>query len=139
MKNRLITGIGAVLFGLLVAIGPQVFFKLCEAKSDGTWMKCHWTGQVEIGVGLLIVILGISILLFSSLQVRLGLSIATFFSGILGFMVPTTLIGGCKMETMVCRAVTFPALTVIFALIIIGFAVNTYYLYRQQAQEVKKQ
>lgn len=137
MKNRLFTGTSVALFGLLAAIGPQLFFKLCEAADNGTWMKCHWTGQAEIGVGLLITILGISILLFSSTQVRLGLSIAIVFSGILGFIIPTVLIGGCKMETMPCRAVTFPALTAIYTIVIVGFAFNTCYLYIKQSQGEK--
>jgi hypothetical protein len=96
----------------------------------GRWMKCHWTGQAEIGVGILVALLGGALIFFSDSKVRLGLSIAVILSGILTLLFPAMLIGGCAMETMNCRSVTFPALTVISVLTIAGFAANTVYLYR---------
>lgn len=98
--------------------------------ADGRWMKCHWTGQAEIGVGILVILLGGALIFFPDNKVRLGLSIAVLLSGILALLLPHVLIGGCAMETMNCRAVTFPALTVISILTIAGFAANTVYLYR---------
>ncbi|MDR0653083.1 MAG: DUF4418 family protein, partial [Synergistaceae bacterium] len=74
--------------------------------------------------------LGVAIVFFSDNKVRLGLSVAVILSGILALSLPAALIGGCAMETMPCRAVTFPALTVISILTIAGFAANTVYLYR---------
>ncbi len=128
MKNRLFSGIGAVLSGLLISIGPQSIFKPCEAKSDGSWMLCHWTAQAEIGVGLLIVVLGVLLLTFPSQQTRLGLSIAVALAGILAILFPAVLIGGCAMKTMLCQSVTFPALQVIGVLTVAGFTVNSVFL-----------
>jgi hypothetical protein len=98
----------------------------------GRWMKCHWTGQAEIGAGILVALLGGALIFFSDNKVRLGLSISVILSGILTLLLPTALIGGCAMETMSCRSVTFPALTVIAILTIVGFAANTVYLYRDR-------
>ena len=128
MKNRLITGIGAIISGLLIFIGPRTIFKLCEAKPDGSWMKCHWTGEAELGVGLLIVALGVLLLIFSSKRTRLGLSVAVAFAGIPVLLFPTVLIGGCMMKTMACQSVTFPALIVIGIITVIGFTFNSLFL-----------
>ena len=132
MKNRIISGLSAIIMGLLIALGPQFLFKLCEPMANGRWMKCHWTGQAEIGVGLLIVALGVMLLLLSSEEVRLGLSLSLTFTGGLGLAFPHALIGGCEMARMPCRAVTFPALTVTSVLVIVIFAINSFYLYRRR-------
>ena len=128
MKNRLITGIGAIISGLLISIGPKTIFKLCEAEPDGSWPKCHWTGQAELGVGLLIVALGVLLLIFSSKRTRLGLSIAVALGGILVLLFPTVLIGGCAMKNMACQRVTFPALIVMGIITVIGFTFNSLFL-----------
>jgi hypothetical protein len=132
MKNRIISGIGAIIAGLLIALGPQFLFKLCEPMTSGRWMKCHWTGQAEIGVGFLIAALGVLMLLSSSQETRLGLSMPLVLAGCLALSLPHSLIGGCEMASMPCRKVTFPSLTVISVLTIVGFAANTFYLYRER-------
>jgi hypothetical protein len=129
VKNRVISGAGAIIAGLLISLGPQFLFKLCPPMEGGRWMTCHWTGQGEIGVGGLIAILGCLMVFFSDNKVRFGLSVSVSLSGIPALLLPV-LIGGCAMETMSCRSVTFPALTVISILTVAGFAANAVYLYR---------
>jgi hypothetical protein len=131
MKNRIIGGVSAVVLGLLVALGPQFLFKVCETMGD-TFMKCHWSAQAEIGIGALIAALGIAITLFSSPKTRLGLVIGIFLSGILALLIPHVLIGGCSMPSMQCRKIAFPAITVIGILILIGAALNAIYLARKK-------
>jgi hypothetical protein len=135
MKNRIITGVAAIVAGLLIALGPQYMFRLCPQTADGHWMTCHYTGNAEIGVGLLIAVLGAALLLFSSPRTRLGLSLALALTGVLALLLPTVLIGGCMMETMACRRVTFPALTVLSSLVLAGFALNSFYLARRARRE----
>jgi hypothetical protein len=129
MKNRIISGGSTIIFGLLIALGPQFLFKVCEVV-DGMYMKCHWTAQAEIGVGgPLIAGLGIALILFSNPKIRLGLTVGVFLSGVLALLIPHALIGGCGNHMMPCRKITFPALTVISILLLITAALNALYLF----------
>jgi uncharacterized membrane protein YedE/YeeE len=131
MKNRIIPGLVPVVFGLLIALGPQFLFKVCPIMGD-TIMKCHWSAQAEIGVGALIAALGIALIVFASPKTRLGLTIGIFLSGVLALLIPHVLIGGCLMHSMACRKITFPAITVIGILLLIGSALYTVYLARRK-------
>jgi hypothetical protein len=131
MKNRIASGAGAIIFGLLIALGPQFLFRVCPVMGD-TIMKCHWSAQAEIGVGALIAALGIALVFFADPRVRLGLTIGIFLSGILVLLVPHALIGGCANHTMPCRKIAFPSLTVLSMLLLITSALNALYLARRK-------
>jgi len=131
MKIRIIGGAAAIVLGLLIALGPQLLFKVCEPMS-GNFMKCHWTAQAEIGIGALIAALGIALTLFAAPKTRLGLVIGILLSGILALLIPHVLIGGCSMDSMPCRKIAFPAITVISILLIIGSGFYTAYLARKK-------
>jgi hypothetical protein len=131
MKNRIISGGGVTAFGLLIALGPQFLFKVCPVMGDMI-MKCHWSAQAEIGIGALIAALGISLVFFTNLKTRLGLTVGIFLAGILALLIPHALIGGCPMHAMPCRKITFPALTVISILLLISAALNGLYLARKK-------
>jgi hypothetical protein len=130
MKNRAISGIGAIIAGLLVSFGPQYLFKVCEPMMGGRFMKCHWTAQGEIGVGILIAALGVLLLIFKSGKTRFGLSVAASLTGFLVLSLPHALIGGCESETMPCRSMAFPTLTVLGILVIVGCGLNAFYIQR---------
>ncbi len=59
-----------------------MIFSFFTAELDGSWMKCHSTGEAELAVGPFIVVLGVLTLIFSSKQTRLGLSIDIILTGI---------------------------------------------------------
>jgi hypothetical protein len=94
------------------------------------FMKCHWSAQAEIGVGAVIAVLGIALIVFTSAKIRLGLVIGILLSGVHALLIPHALIGGCAVDTMTCRKITFPAITVISILLIIGAGIYTAYLAR---------
>jgi CHASE2 domain-containing sensor protein len=96
----------------------------------GRFMACHWTARAELGVGFMIAALGFLLLAFKSAKARLGLACAVFLSGALALSFPHALIGGCEMETMACRAIAFPALTVLSILTVVGSMLEIFYLYR---------
>ncbi|MDR2343071.1 MAG: DUF4418 family protein [Spirochaetaceae bacterium] len=131
MKKRIILGGGALVFGLLIALGPQFLFKVCPVVGD-MLMKCHWSAQAEIGVGALIAALGIASVFFADPKTRLGLTIGIFLSGVLALLIPHVLIGGCPMHSMACRKITFPSITVIGILLLTGSAVYAIRLARRK-------
>ncbi|MDR1956292.1 MAG: DUF4418 family protein, partial [Treponema sp.] len=57
VKKQLLYGIIIIIFGLLVAWGPQFLFKVCNATEEN-FPRCHWSAQAEIGMGILITALG---------------------------------------------------------------------------------
>jgi hypothetical protein len=131
MKNRIISGGGVIVFGLLIALGPQFLFKVCPVM-EGMVMKCHWSAQAETGIGALIAALGIALVFFANPKIRLGLTVGIFLAGILALLIPHVLIGGCPGHSMPCRKIAFPALTVISVLLLISAALNTLYLARKK-------
>ncbi|MDR0877983.1 MAG: DUF4418 family protein [Treponema sp.] len=133
MKQRLIFGIFFALIGLLIAIGPYTLFPVCE--SMGTMiMKCFWTRRAELGIGLLIAILGILTILFKSPQIRLGLGIGVFLNGALALLIPTALIGVCADPHEPCRLLTLPSLSVLSGILIALALVNGILLARRSVQ-----
>ena len=131
MKARIIGGAAAIALGLLLALGPQFLFKVCEPMGEN-FMKCHWTAQAEIGIGSSIAALGIALIIFANAKTRLGLSIAVCLSGILALLIPHALIGGCAMHSMPCRKIAFPTITVISILLLIGSGLYTAHLARKK-------
>jgi len=132
LKIRIIGGAAAIVLGLLIALGPQLLFKVCEPMGKN-FMKCHWSAQAEIGIGAVIAALGVALTLFAAYKTRLGLTIGILLSGILALLIPHVLIGGCAMESMPCRKIAFPAITVISILVLIGSGFYTAYLARKKA------
>ncbi len=136
MKNRFLSGISVAALGLLIVLVPVYIFPVCShlietAAGDTVPMKCFWSRQAEIGIGLLILCGGVLLAVFKSPLTRVGISIMTSLTGILGILIPTLLIGGCKMATMACRSRTFPALIVLNILTVAVCAANAIYLWRR--------
>jgi hypothetical protein len=57
MKNRILSGGGAALLGLLIAFGPLFIFKPCGLMGD-SYSHCHWSIQGDMAAGLMIAALG---------------------------------------------------------------------------------
>jgi hypothetical protein len=130
MKNRIFPGISFILLGLLIAIGPFTLFRVCEW--DMMIMKCFWTARTELGIGILIAILGILTLLFTSSRIRLGLSITAALNGILILLIPTALIGVCEEPLLPCRVLTLPSLVILSSILIVISLVNAIVLFKKE-------
>lgn len=121
-KNNLV-GLGLLLLGVLLALGTKWLFPTCDPTESGTWMKCHWSGQVSIGIGAVIAVLAVVFLLVPSRFVRAGLSLAAVPIGLFNLAAVYGLIGLCGSAMMRCRAVTQPGVTILsLAVILLGAA-----------------
>lgn len=124
MKNKIMATIYTVL-GILIAFGPTYLFKVCQGlKADGTPMKCHWMAQSELGVGLVIILIGILLFLVKSNETKTMLSIVTAGLSVVAFLLPHVLIGVCKTATMSCVALTLPALTIVTIVLFLCSVIN---------------
>ena len=108
------------------------------AAGSGTVMKCFWTARAELGIGILIAVLGILLIAFRSAQVRLGLSISLALNGILALLIPNVLIGVCSDAHSTCRMLTLPALTILSGVAIAAAAANAAYLFRSDRKRQAK-
>ena len=126
MKNRVIVSVGYIVIGILLVLIPTLIFPVCNASEMK--MSCYYTKQVEVGLGLFVVFLGILSILWKDKKVRIGISLAQIGVAILVFLYPSTLIGLCKMSEMACRIQTFPALLVIAIVLGVVSIANVLYL-----------
>lgn len=124
MKNKLFASIPSIILGILIAIAPLTFAKVCQTEG-GMHMACYYTGRSALGIGIVIAVLGI-VALFVKENVRIGLSIAVIVNSLLMIAVPTFLIGVCKSSMMHCASVTRPTLIVLSVLALVFAAISVY-------------
>ncbi|MBU3145170.1 DUF4418 family protein [Clostridium sp. CF012] len=110
MKKSAIYGVYFII-GALLAIGPHTLFAVCP-KGE-TIMKCWWSAQAEISIGIMLIVAGIAILAFKSEEIQFGICIMTTALGVVAILIPSVLIGGCMKKTMMCQSISFPWIYII--------------------------
>jgi len=128
MKNKYVVGALLLVLGLLIAFGPQSIFPVCEFNLEKP-MKCNWMGKAELGVGLVIAVIGVLQMVMDHAKVRQGLSMAAVPMGLLTLLLPLKLIGVCMNVHMRCVTLTRPALIMLGVLTVLvgglsAFALN---------------
>ncbi len=93
-------------------------------------MTCHWTARAELGVGILIIIIGVLLIVLKSVAIRLGLNLTLVLNGVLAFLIPNYLIGVCESVHMYCHSLTLPALSVLSAIVVFAGIINSIYLHK---------
>lgn len=124
--------VGAVLFllALLLTAGTAYLFPTCGPMENGSWMKCHWSGQTVIGSGVVLLVQSASYLVLKSHPIRAGISFSIVPTALLALAIPNEVIGVCSNVEMQCRAVTQPAVTILSIVIALVGTVNAFWLVR---------
>lgn len=125
MTNKLISSIPAIILGLLIAFAPKTFAQPCPPMEDGHFMKCHWSAQAALGIGLVIAVIGV-IAFFVDTRIQTGLAIAAGLNGALTIAIVKVLIGGCMKADMHCNMIMVPTLMVLGILTIVYAVVVVY-------------
>jgi F0F1-type ATP synthase assembly protein I len=134
LKNRTFIAAVSLILGVGVAVGPQSLFKICDQTHGahmGSYSVCHYTAQAEIGIGIVLALLGVAYFIFSNPNTHIGLTVGIALSAVLAFLVPNVLIGMDADPMMACRTATLPALNILSVAAILFAAGNLLYLSRK--------
>lgn len=124
MKNKVIAVV-TVGLGLIAAIGPRTIFPVCSAAEMK--MKCYYTAQWELVVGLVAALVGVGLILINDKKIRTVLSVIEIALGALIVLIPTAIVGVCSSPMMHCVSVTRPALIVTGVLEIVTSVAALYF------------
>jgi hypothetical protein len=114
-----------IVLALLMAIIPQ--FSSCQSQGssialpNGTTvpMKCYWTGQAELVLAVILLVIGILLIISRKVETQKYLSIVGILLGILAILMPTFIIGVCAMPTHICNTIMKTSLLILGPLVIL--------------------
>ena len=130
MKKRICFALIISILGLLVAVAPYTFAKVCDIGEKV--MKCHWTARAELFVGLAVAALALLKLVSDNWQYQLALNAGIALNAVGIILFPTALIGVCGKAMMHCHSVTQPTLIVLGILIILATLIQTVVLWKKR-------
>jgi drug/metabolite transporter (DMT)-like permease len=112
-----IIGIVLLICGLLIAIGPWTIFPVCDYGNST--MKCHYTAEAEIVVGVMIALLGLLLFFAKSVETKIVIGVGEVGLGVFAVLLVTTLTGMCPATTMECHILAEPVLKILGAVVAI--------------------
>ncbi|MEW6622164.1 MAG: DUF4418 family protein [Bacillota bacterium] len=137
MRNKFanIPGIVGMLIGILIIFTPFHLAPVCQGLLELTNgkmvpMRCHYTGQAEVYLGILIVFTALLLFLSKSYAVKKSLALILVALGIVVILLPTKLGIGVCMSPMECHTTAKFLYTLGALLIINGLAAQ--FVYEQQ-------
>lgn len=117
----------------LFLLGMLFVFSPCGPKEDGSWMTCHWAGNVLTGLAGVLTVIALVHLFAPDAKMKMGLDLAAAPVAVLAVCVPGGLVNLCMMDTMRCHAVTAPA-AVVFAVLTLAAAAADFIVQRKKEQ-----
>ena len=133
MKKTNITGMILAAISLIMLAGACTWFRTCAPMEDGSFMACHWAGQMIKATSALALLLSVIRIIMKDTGVKTGIDISIAALAVLIALIPGRLINLCMMDDMMCRAHTQPW-TIGLAVILLIAAVADIFLLRSGAE-----
>ena len=125
MRKINLCDVVTLLLSLILCGGAMTIFSTCESKADGSWMLCHWAGQVVIGLGGVMSVISLAKFFVNS-EIQKGLSLALIPLAAFIAYIPNHAIKLCQMETMQCQAIFKPSVILVSVLIAAAATINIF-------------
>lgn len=129
MNNKKIFGYISAIIGFLLILAPKYITPVCQPMADGKFMKCHWMGNITMGIGAVILVLALIFIIVKDSKIAIGIAISNICIGILEIFHANFLIGGCMKADMGCRAKTIPLCTLLAGALVL---VNIFYSLKEK-------
>lgn len=108
-----------LILSAVLCIGSKVLFHACEVMGEEI-MACHWAEQAVFALSIVLLVQSILLLLLRDPGVKKGIAVAIVPTAVITVLVPGVFIRLCMMDTMRCRAVFRPAVTILGILIAVA-------------------
>jgi len=136
-------GIILIALALVIAIFPQ--FTDCQSQGKAITlangnqipMKCHWTGEAELGLGIPILAVGTMLTFFRRQETLRTLSLIGIILGVMSVLMPVLLIGVCASPTMICHSTMKPVLIISGSLVTVLSGAGIALTYRIKEHNVE--
>ena len=119
MKKITFFDIALLALSIALCFGTAFIFHPCAPKADGSWMLCHWAGNIVVALGAAFCAASVA-RLFAPKDFKSGISAAFVPFALVALLVPGILIKMCMMRDMRCWSVMRPAVAILCVLIIIA-------------------
>ena len=104
----------SLLLALAIAAGSRTFLVPC-VHEDGSFGSCHWAGNVMTGIGLVLAAMSALLFFLPESGARRAVWLCHLPAALLGFLTPGRIVALCRMQTMRCRMIMQPAMTLLCA------------------------
>jgi hypothetical protein len=134
---------GILIFVLALVIGILPLFTECAAtgreplklaNGNTVPMKCHWTAIAEITLAIPLAALGGMLAFSKRKETGISLSVLGALLGVFVVLIPTTLIGVCASNMMLCNMLMSPALVLAGILVVAASVTQLVISYRAPEQ-----
>lgn len=110
-------------FNIFFFFGILFIFHPCAPKDDGTWMTCHYAGNMVALAAATLAVLSV-INIFAEIRTKAGIFIASLLISAGTFFVPGVLVRTCSMAEMRCNSITRPATMLLCVCVFLCSAIN---------------